>query len=401
MNNTLFCFQVITFYYFGASLLYDTAFVEDGIASYHINDDIFHNQLKNFRAAISADFEKLNKCYVGLKTKNCNDFVEWEMDGVFTDIKPNTYVYLHSTHARFSSVKYSQLMKLWNIETMDIFDVLGDEIYPECTTHQYHDALEPFFQSNKYFRRYLEIHIRNCSHDRDDERHKMLTAYKSMLDQNLNEHDLLYEPKIPVGDWEENDWTLRLFNCLKHAYPNQDIEFTANKGLDFNHLQTKLSDRVRLPEGFIFHGAPDILIQKTKHITTSTSPSTVMSDDSSVEEFPIEQSFQRHHLKSAQGSKLPEKLGELIAASYFLLVCKILRRISKQRTMTEVTANGLLIDKIIGTLHCKLIGNVSRPGPDNAVTSLQVKVYDASGKQLNSQALCYHIGLLNDFLLGN
>ena len=62
--------------------------------------------------------------------------------------------------------------------------------------------------------------------------------------------------------------------------------------------------------------------------------------------------------------------------------------------MTEVTVNGLLVDKIIGTLHCKFIGNVSKPGPENAVTSLQVKVYDATRKQLNSQALCYHMGNL-------
>ena len=36
-------------------------------------------------------------------------------------------------------------------------------------------------------------------------------------------------------------------------------------------------------------------------------------------------------------------------------------------------------DKLIGTIyiHSKLIGNVS--GPENAIRSLQVKAYDASG----------------------
>lgn len=244
------------------------------------------------------------------------------------------------------------------------------------------------------------MQIRNYSadHDHGGERYKMLFTYKNMLDQNLNEEDLLYEPKIPVGDWEENDSNLRLSNCLKSAFPDHNIEFTANKGVEFVHMQTRLSNRVRLPEGFIFHGAPDILIKK-KPIISSTRSSAVISDDSSSDVFPTEQSFQRPPIKSSPRGKLPEKLKELIAASYFLLVCKIIRRLSKKRTMTEVTVNGLFIDKIIGIIHCKLIGNVSRLGQENAVRSLQVKVYDDTGKQLNSQALCYHIALLNNFML--
>jgi len=83
-------------------------------------------------------------------------------------------------------------------------------------------------------------------------------------------------------------------------------------------------------------------------------------------EFAVEQSFQRHPLKSVPESNLPEKLGELIAASYFLLVCKFFRRLSKQ-----ITINGFLIDKMIGTIHCKLIGNLS--APENVVRSIQVK----------------------------
>lgn len=106
MSNTLFCFQV-TFYYFGASLIYDSTSVEDVEVSYNINDDIFHNQLKIFRSTILADTECLNKSCVGAK-KDQSDFVEFEMGGIFWDIMPNTYVYLHNTHARFSSVKYSQ-----------------------------------------------------------------------------------------------------------------------------------------------------------------------------------------------------------------------------------------------------------------------------------------------------
>lgn len=186
---------------------------------------------------------------------------------------------------------------------------------------------------------------------------------------------------------------MRLCNCLKHTFPDQKIEFTAHIGLDFAHLQTTLCNRVHLPESFIFRRAPDILIEETKHITSDTCT----ANNSSDEELAVEQSFQRHPLKSDLESNLPEKLGELIAASYFCWLCSIFRRLCNQRAMTEVTINGLLIDKMIGTIHCKLTGNVS--GPENALRSIQVKVYDAAGKSLTPEALCYHLKLLNNFLL--
>ena len=116
------------------------------------------------------------------------------------------------------------------------------------------------------------------------------------------------------------------------------------------------------------------------------------SDSSSEDKSAIETCLQRPILKS-NDNDLPEKLGELIALSYILLVCKIFRRIHKQRPMKEVTVNGLLLDKILGVAHCEVIGNVS--GPQDAQKSLQVNVYDASGQQLTAATLCYHLKLLN------
>ena len=73
-----------------------------------------------------------------------------------------------------------------------------------------------------------------------------------------------------------------------------------------------------------------------------------ISDDSSAEENSIiEQSFQRYPMKSAMGSNFPKKLGELLAALYFAL------KLSEQRKIQTCSVIGLLLDKLIGGIHCK------------------------------------------------
>ena len=106
-----------------------SADVDDASSLYCIQDEIFYKQLRQFRTAISEDIAHLNGAEVG--TKGVNNFVEWEMNGKFQRIMPDTFVYLHSIHANCSSVKYSQLM---------------DICFPECTTHLHHDTLEPFLE---------------------------------------------------------------------------------------------------------------------------------------------------------------------------------------------------------------------------------------------------------------
>jgi len=67
----------------------------------------------------------------------------------------------------------------------------------------------------------------------------------------------------------------------------------------------------------MFHGAPDILINKSSHIINAES-STDYSSLSSDDECVVENCLQRATTKS-DDSKLPEKLGELLAVSHFLL----------------------------------------------------------------------------------
>jgi len=56
--------------------------------------------------------ECLNKSCVSAKLKDQRGFIEFEIEGIFMNIIPNTYVYIHNTHAAFSNVKYSQSVKI-------------------------------------------------------------------------------------------------------------------------------------------------------------------------------------------------------------------------------------------------------------------------------------------------
>ena len=186
--------------------------------SYHINDDIFSREFKN---AISKDIQHINNVYLGSKLENHSDFIEWEMDGKFKQLIDcqDTYVYVHSSHANCSNVKCSQLMELWQIECCNLLEILmSKDKHPVCTTHPYHDTLEPYFQNNRNLYFYLDLQIKSCSHESHRcERYQKLTSYKNMIERKvtLSVEDLLYEPRLPVCDWNENHWT-QFKTCKLH-----------------------------------------------------------------------------------------------------------------------------------------------------------------------------------------
>ena len=222
------------------------------------------------------------------------------------------------------------------------------------------------------------------------ERMKKLSEYKQDIEKNELAPDmLLYQPKTSVCDWNENTWSRRLANSLKLTHGYENTRFTASSG--FSDLQCELSKREACGDAFIVHGTPDILLKKDTHISTST----VITDSSSNHEdesCPLELCLQRHPLKT-NVMYTPEKLGELIACSYILLVCKLIRRISNEKPVNEpAVVKGLLIDKIVGAIHCEVIGKVSQPNEDSRI---QVNIYDACGRQLDPPTLCYHLELLN------
>ena len=130
------------------------------------------------------------------------------------------------------------------------------------------------------------------------------------------ETDLLYEPKLPVANWKENDWNVRLCNCIKGTYKTINAYFTARKGLEFDSVQSVMSNGVSLVGCYFFRGAPDIIINKTSSVVTShREEEELPADDSSDDEnVACEQSFQRNPLKAAK----------VWSSLHFLLICKIL-----------------------------------------------------------------------------
>ena len=97
----------------------------------------------------------------------------------------------------------------------------------------------------------------------------------------MKKDDFLYEPDQPVCDWSEDQWTKRLVNCLQHSDTFKfEASFTAQQALHFKDFQSDLSNNIHFPDGFIFHGTSDILIKKTKLISSYSSTDSTLDDSS-------------------------------------------------------------------------------------------------------------------------
>jgi len=145
-----------------------------------------------------------------------------------------------------------------------------------------------------------------------------------------------------------------------------------------------------LPESNIFQEVPDIIIDKTKAILISCNKDEQISDDTSSDEHVvIEQSFQRNPLKSSSGITISVKVGKLLATLYFILLCKIPRKIIKKMHVYVVSVHGFLVDKVIGSIHCKLTSHISKVDVlhEVAVKALHVEIHDATGGSLTAESL--------------
>jgi len=330
----------------------------------------------------------LNSYIIGARTKaERENFDKWKCNGIFKKITNNAYVYQHTNHATFSSVSMSQLLSLWPSERKIIWN-------EACTKHRYHDNLEAYFRSNSCLERYLD----SIGDDCDPSRKEVIKIYKDSIRTKLDHHDLVYEPIPVVFSWDEDDWTRRLYGCLKLAHPDLNIQYTAKQGTAFHAVQASLTKSLTCPEAFIFRGAPDLILTKTRIVCATarmSTDTTANEDDSSEDDCIMELAWQRNPMKNASGFCYPEKLGELVAALYFTIVCKVIRRLCKGKPVQkECTVRGLLLDKILGSIHCKL---TCKPCRENGVRRLFIDVSDASGEVLTPQSLCHNL----QYLLGN
>ena len=134
--------------------------------------------------------------------------------------------------------------------------------------------------------------------------------------------------------------------------------------LEFKNFSAELCKGL-VPDVFMFHGAPDILITKSRHVNNAES----LCDYSSLsdnEDISIENCLQRPPIKH-DDSGLPEKIGEVLAASQFLLVCKVIRKLRKGKALTNLTIKSMLVNKIAGIICCTVTGSVVRPSEKKIV----------------------------------
>ena len=245
-----------------------------------------------------------------------------------------------------------------------------------CEQHQFHDALEPYFLDKNFYLEYLTKRLNDCDEDSKAQLQRYKDSYAEIWD----------EPLTDIQNWSENEWSEQLTSCIQEFF-GFSATFTGLRGMDFNRFVCETCKR-SVPDCFMFHGAPDILISKSSHIINAEASidySSLSSDDECV----VENCLQRPGIKN-DASNLPEKLGELLAASHFLLVCKFIRRIIKGKDLRSVTINGLLVDKIAGVIRCELKGNVVQP-IEKDEGSLKLTIYNGFGRQLDSKSLCHHI----------
>lgn len=105
------------------------------------------------------------------------------------------------------------------------------------------------------------------------------------------------------------------------------------------------------------------------------------------EEMAIENAHQRPPLKTDFGLTEPEKVGELFAALYVLLVSKVLRTVKKRKELKKhYNVKGLFIDKMCGIVRCNLEVDIQE-----GHNQLKFHVTDCLRGVLNSDILCYHL----------
>ena len=141
------------------------------------------------------------------------------------------FVYEHSRHFSYSSIKMTMIARLCVINE-------SSEFIAPCLKSQCHESFFPYFFGNEY-----------C---------KSFATHFPRLAELLGKE--IFRDTEPAGVYSEDDWTERLHHCL--IFNNFHSELLARlRGED-----TKKSWRGRLPNGvnencLLFQGSPDFIVR--------------------------------------------------------------------------------------------------------------------------------------------
>lgn len=136
-----------------------------------------------------------------------------------------------------------------------------------------------------------------------------------------------------------------------------------------------------LRDVFLFTGSPDLLIQQESVVVCDQSVMNVS------DETVFENCHQRVLLNPDPNLDLPEKLCELLAIQHTVQAAKVLRRFKNRKPLEcKFEVNGMLIDKIIGTVESTLMVDLKK----SVLSKVQVEICNYQLGILNPMQLCSH-----------
>ena len=368
------CFEA-DFYYFGLSCLHLKVQVSN------LPDIFLFKMFTNHSSAAKGMADMITEEMRKLRDAKVGGNERFKPEGRFI-LVGGVYIYEHSksAHAACSRVTASQLAAFgvtFEVEDGKMLNCGEDD----------HLLLEPYFKCNQYVLDAYQEKVGTASEEVKQDLMKDIELLMSK-DPKKTYFTPFREPSVRVFDWDENHWTYRLCYGIKRLFPNAGVYYSAEDGLQWetNVLDNRLGVNLHLANCFLLRGAPDIIINSDKLLDTPNPG--IKEDESSEDETTlIERSHQPTRLKSS-GTELPEKVGEVFAGLYILLMSKIIRRISRKKSVDKVfKVDGLLIDKLTGLIHCSLICNSFN-------SPLKFKVIHYVGSLLTVNNLCMHLKVL-------
>ena len=341
-------------------------------------------EVNQFVKAIKDDMRVLNLSNMGGKSN-------WKSDGYFMLLKnSNVYLYYHSSYASCSKVMFSQIeSSLEFCISEPEFKLLEKECRSNTCEHSNHYRLEPFFMDNP---RLIELY----SMDQNNEAKTVLDEVREFVQRGSTGQESEFQcPSSRVHSWKENDWTRRLYVGIKKTFTPLGATYGAGLGVgQFDYILQNLGVGSVDQRCFIFRGFPDIILHNNSVVYGGGGASTSTSadaSDTSGDDSIIENSWHRPPLCGDHDTAPPEKMGELIAALYILLVAKILRKVLKKKSTNRIfEVKGVLLDKAAAGIVCCLSVNFTPSGG-----KMNIKEVDYMGRYFDSSSLCYLIRVIS------
>lgn len=366
-------FITADFTYFGLKFIQHIFNVPDNVDIVDLDgSEIKSNEKDSWRVMmceIDSDITSLNMACFGANSKserNDTDFDHWSRNGDFvkSDSTLNLFYYRHTTHVTFSHLYLSQWIsagvRLPRIE----YNVSSCE---ESTHRDRHFQLLPFFRDN----RSLKLEFQKARNVEDSD---FLRSALTKLESGVfkDSEFVAGTERKDAWNYDENDWTTRLKFCLAEIYPMLHIQQFAARGMEAT--EPYYFDVYEPLSIFPLHGAIDLVATK-KAILISAQEGEAQNHSPMHKSLEITQ--QRHPMKGKD--TLPEKLGELIASLYFLLVCRVIRY-HKSGAREIYSVYGTLIDRMVGGIEVELCGGMN--------TSICIKRISFNLGDLSVQRLC-------------